>query len=211
MKRFVISEDERSRILSMHESATKRQYLSEQPAPQQGTKVADPNSEMYTIPAYKFLLDTNLPEFLAKNKINFKELMQSGAKFDGDKNNIMWKPQGYTLYLPILTGGEKYLDSYSGNEAKYTEAYNKVKNEYYTKKDKSGKAIEYYVKAYGCLQDGKQFYPFKPSSTMNINAHTYCKAAAEMLDKLAKDTKLKEYSRLSGIEKFINLAPKFTA
>ena len=31
MKRFVISEDERSRILSMHESATKRQYLSEQP------------------------------------------------------------------------------------------------------------------------------------------------------------------------------------
>lgn len=34
MKRFVISEDERARILSMHESATKRQYLSEQPAPQ---------------------------------------------------------------------------------------------------------------------------------------------------------------------------------
>jgi len=36
MKRFVISEDERRRILSMHESATKRQYLSEQPnaAPQ---------------------------------------------------------------------------------------------------------------------------------------------------------------------------------
>lgn len=32
MKRFVISEDERSRILSMHESATKRQYLSEQPS-----------------------------------------------------------------------------------------------------------------------------------------------------------------------------------
>jgi len=32
MKRFVISEDERRRILSMHESATKRQYLSEQPA-----------------------------------------------------------------------------------------------------------------------------------------------------------------------------------
>jgi len=31
MKKFVISEDERSRILSMHESATKRQYLSEQP------------------------------------------------------------------------------------------------------------------------------------------------------------------------------------
>lgn len=30
MKRFVISEDERRRILSMHESATKRQYLSEQ-------------------------------------------------------------------------------------------------------------------------------------------------------------------------------------
>lgn len=30
MKRFVISEDERARILSMHESATKRQYLSEQ-------------------------------------------------------------------------------------------------------------------------------------------------------------------------------------
>jgi hypothetical protein len=30
MRRFVISEDERRRILSMHESATKRQYLSEQ-------------------------------------------------------------------------------------------------------------------------------------------------------------------------------------
>ena len=30
MKKFIISEDERSRILSMHESATKRQYLSEQ-------------------------------------------------------------------------------------------------------------------------------------------------------------------------------------
>jgi len=30
MKKFIISEEERSRILSMHESATKRQYLSEQ-------------------------------------------------------------------------------------------------------------------------------------------------------------------------------------
>src|SRR5210317_737862 len=30
MKKFIISEDERSRILSMHVSATKRQYLSEQ-------------------------------------------------------------------------------------------------------------------------------------------------------------------------------------
>jgi len=38
MKKFIISEDERSRILSMHESATKRQYLKEQQGPEKITE-----------------------------------------------------------------------------------------------------------------------------------------------------------------------------
>jgi len=74
MKKFVISEDERRRILSMHESATKRQYLSEQPAttPNSGVTTADAtfkptftdNDKSYYVPG---LNDINFNEFTSMN------------------------------------------------------------------------------------------------------------------------------------------------
>ena len=39
MNKFIISEEEKSRILEMHETATNKQYLSEQASPQPLTDV----------------------------------------------------------------------------------------------------------------------------------------------------------------------------
>ena len=47
MKRLIISEDERRRILSMHESATKRQYLGEQENVTPDATVSKPNFGNY--------------------------------------------------------------------------------------------------------------------------------------------------------------------
>lgn len=201
MKRFVISEDERSRILSMHESATKRQYLSEQ----QGTKVADPNAKIYDTPMYKFLLDTNLPQFLAKNNVDLHKLIKAGARLDGDKNNFVWKPQGSntSLFLPIFTGVSKYLDNYSGYKQKHDAAFKKVSDTF------NGIKNDRNVQFYGCITD-KLFHPSNPTQSIKKN-DSNCKGYAAELDKVFKDTKLKELSNLAQIETFINKAPKFTA
>jgi len=83
MKRFVISEDERRRILSMHESATKRQYLSEQPAAAPQAQVNPYNQVMAKLtaemPEKQWMLSN--PEFDAKNN-NFTKLYNVINKYN---------------------------------------------------------------------------------------------------------------------------------
>lgn len=83
MKRFVISEDERERILSMHESATKRQYLSEQPAAAPQAQPSQYNQVMTKLtaemPEKQWMLSN--PEFDAKNN-NFTKLYNVINKYN---------------------------------------------------------------------------------------------------------------------------------
>lgn len=203
MKKFIISEEEKSRILGMHQEATKRQYLSEQ----QGTKTADPNTAVYNTPTYGFLTQTNLPQFLAKNNINLQALIKAGARLNSDKGYLVWTPQGSNrqLSLPIFTGGSKYLDNYSGYKDKYSAAFNKVRDEFNRiKNDES-------LKGYRCIKDNN-FYPSNPVHSIknSPNDNFYCRQAADKLDKLFKETKLEQLSNLAQIETFIENAPKFT-
>ena len=202
MKKFIISEEEKNRILGMHQEATKRQYLSEQ----QGTKVTDPNASVYNTPVYGFLLQTNLPQFLAKNNIDLQKLIKNGARLDGDKNHFVWKPQGSnnTLYLPIYTGSLKYLDNYSGYYDKYVAAFKTVQNEFNRIKNDPN------VKFQGCIKDNR-FFPHNPVVNFNQNLAPLCKIEADNLDKVFKEQKMSELDKLGDIERFIQNAPKFTA
>ena len=83
MKRFVISEDERARILSMHESATKRQYLSEQDVqvnPQGVSKAAETNAAA--------LRDTEFGKAISKSEQFVKLLNDNNINILGLANSI---------------------------------------------------------------------------------------------------------------------------
>ena len=94
MKRFVITEDERRRILSMHESATKRQYIGEQEVSRpdatdpKKTMYANANSKMISLFPPKDWLESK-PSIKDRNSHkNFQKLYDIANKYnvlnDGD-------------------------------------------------------------------------------------------------------------------------------
>lgn len=94
MKRFVISEDERRRILSMHESSTKRQYMGEQEVERpdatdpKETMYANANSKMISLFPPKVWLESK-PSIKDRNSYkNFQKLYDIANKYnvlnDGD-------------------------------------------------------------------------------------------------------------------------------
>lgn len=101
MKRLIISEDERRRILSMHESATKRQYLGEQETTTSDSTATTPDAATdkptYTDGVVKYyvpnLSSTSLSDFMSyPDLIKFKDFMVTiGAKSNG--NNVFAYPK----------------------------------------------------------------------------------------------------------------------
>jgi len=121
MKRFVISEDERRRILSMHKSATKRQYLSEQPAttPNSGVTRTDavtskPNFAQY-IPtnAERDAFITGLNNISSSTEEDLITAFYED-KFANKLRTILSKTAGYEQFLP--TSGETWKEWYVDNK-----------------------------------------------------------------------------------------------
>jgi hypothetical protein len=79
MKRMIISEEEKNRILGMHQDATKRHYLSEQPVV--NNTVTDRKKELYN--QYIEDINRNIP-FDVKQLQGMVATLKSGTKEGGN-------------------------------------------------------------------------------------------------------------------------------
>jgi len=106
MKKFIITEEEKKRILNLHESATRRQYLSEQSSgetsdfyssilgylAQHGDKILkDSNNSLYTLAEKKEVMkfceskrDNKQPQPLSRNAM---VMFKTVAKMVNDSDN----------------------------------------------------------------------------------------------------------------------------
>lgn len=209
MRKFIISEEERAKILSMHVDSGYKTEINEQQGTKVGDKVADPNAEKYKTPHWEFLLKTNVPAFFTKNNIDFEKVRKylTVRNVNGGRELVLNTKDKPSIW--VKSGGDKYEESYDGYSDEYEKAYRKVWDAY--------KSKEKTLKRYSCFKKDKngnpmKFYPFDPKSTIDMNSpYIWCKNTAEELDRVFKDSKLKGFGILAQIEKFINQARKLSA
>lgn len=109
MRQFRIDDSEKDRILNLHESATKRQYLSEQ--------VEDKGPELKDIKGYQ----ENAESFLETGSKTFKILNSSQGSFTfngsvekGGGQKVILTPTTNIKIKPYLSGGDGKTEM-SGN------------------------------------------------------------------------------------------------
>jgi len=194
MKKFIISEDERSRILSMHESATKRQYLSEQgvsaPASTANKGVEQNNFYVKNDKTGKILSQNpKFVELANKNNINLRLLKFSKI---GDGNTVMWVPEGTNKYHYF--GWKDYNgQNYAGAKQKEEKAFKKLQ-EYYSSVVKNPSLKK-------CVRPDRV--------ALTDNKQQECQAVNQQFKKIEKDTNYNNLKYLSSIQDFVELGPKW--
>jgi hypothetical protein len=199
MKRFVISEDERARILSMHESATKRQYLSEQGVTQPAGNVnkgVEVNNDYVRTDATGKLLGKN-PKFVDlanKNNINLRALTMSPY---GRNEAVRFKgTDGKEHYFYFL----KYNgEDYSNARQKEQEAFKKVHAYWMNFKNSNDSNLR------KCVD------PSAVKLSDVARTDQYCKRANayEGWKKVENETGYKNLQYLASIQDFVEFAPKW--
>lgn len=200
MKRFLISEDERARILSMHESATKRQYLSEQPAPQPAGNVnkgVELNNDYVKTDATGKLLGAN-PKFVDlanKNNINLRSLTMS--QYGGENRPVRYKgTDGKQHYFYFLAYNGQ---DYSGAREKEKEAFKKVHAYWLNFKNNNDSRLR------KCVD------PSAVKLSDVARTDEFCKRANayEGWKKVEDETDYKNLQYLASIQDFVEFAPKW--
>lgn len=200
MKKFIISEDERSRILSMHESATKRQYLSEQGEPQPGGNVnkgVELNNSYVKQDVNGKILGQN-PKFVElanKNNINLRNLKFSDI---GNKSYVMWVPNGTNEYK-YFAWKEYNGQNYAGAKQKEQDAFKKVFEYWKGLKDSNNQNLR------KCVESST------PRLSKIAQTDQFCKAVKvyEGWKKIEDETKYKYLKYLASIQDFVELGPKW--
>ena len=200
MKRFVISEDERSRILSMHESATKRQYLSEQGEPQPSGNVnkgVEVNNSYVKHDVNGKILGQN-PKFVElanKNNINLRALKFSDI---GNKAYVMWVPKGTNKYM-YFAWKPYNGENYTGAKQKRDEAFKKIHAYWLGFKNNTDSNLR------------KCVSPTSPNLNDVNRTDQFCKRAQvyEGWKKLEDELNYKKLQYLASIQDFVELGPKW--
>jgi hypothetical protein len=120
MKRMIISEEEKNRILGMHQDATKRHYLSEQPTYNDDPQAIDDKKKLYN--QYLQKINTLIP-FDVKQLNGMVATLKSGTKEGGNITNLdvvqqFFKNEGQELIKKINPKG--YDEAINSQFTNYT-------------------------------------------------------------------------------------------
>lgn len=203
MKRILISEEEKSRILNLHQNLGYTTSLNEQNVPQQPqANVQKPNEALS-----QYFLSDPMGKKIASISPIFAKLASDNkiqpykAKFELQPNN--------TQITAVGTDGKEYIINFNyipsngiipqGSEEKLDAATEVIKQ----------KVTELNI---GQVKSSNCFIlnTLPPSKNINQSGtpNTYCKAAYDDYDKVVASTGFNNHSRMNEISKFLSVAPK---
>lgn len=116
MKKFIISEEEKSRILGMHQEETKRYYLGEQSAiTAANTNTQDTDNKKHIYNQYLDKVNEFVP-YDGKELRNMLTTLESGTKEGGNINDLdviqpFFKQNGQKFIQKVNPGGYNQLTS----------------------------------------------------------------------------------------------------
>lgn len=197
MKKFIISEEEKNRILGMHQDATKRHYLKEQEVPQPAGNVnkrAEINTQSFKNDVNGKILAQN-PQFVKlinDNNINLPALLQQ-ITMEPNKRQFSFKgSDGKDIAVSFSSYGGT---NYQGAIEKYNNAFTQIKKVY--------DQIKANPNTQKCVN---------PNAVMLSDTGEKgvdCRSVKDNFNNIKKTSGVDVYSNLSELEKFVQAAPKF--
>jgi hypothetical protein len=202
MKKMLISEDEKSRILNLHQNLGYKTSLNEQSVPQQPQanvqKPVESLGNYFTSDPIGKKIASISPTFAKWSNDN--KIQTSRAKYQVASNNIQLTAVGtdgqtYFISLPAfeLSKGNIPQDS----KEKIVEAREAIKQKIAELNAKGAESL----KCFNLADLSKTEVTGRP----NLNCKTYY----DEYDKVVKSTNLDYYNKMYEILKFASVAPKF--
>ena len=202
MKKMLISEDEKSRILNLHQNLGYKTSLNEQVSPQQ----PQPNAQKPTESRTTYFLDDPIGKQIASISPSFvkwattNNINPYAAKFNVESNNIQLTAVGtdgqtYIMSLPAFELSKGNIPQDTNEKMR---AANKVVRE---------KIKELNVKGAGTLK----CFNFDNLRKNNVTGDslTACKQYFIEFDAVVNSTNFNYYRVMDVISKFASVAPKF--
>jgi len=197
MKKFIISEEEKNRILEMHQEATKRHYLNEQEVPQPAGNVnkgAEVNTQSFKNDVNGKILAQN-PQFVKlinDNNINLPALLQQ-ITMEPNKRQFSFKgSDGKDIAVSFKSYGG---GDYQGAKEKYKNAITQIKKVY--------DQINANPNTKKCVNPNALMLSDTGENGVD------CRSAKDDFNNIKKTSRIDVYSNLSELEKFVQAAPKF--
>jgi hypothetical protein len=201
MKRMLISEDEKSRILNLHQNLGYKTSLNEQSVPQQ----PQPNVQKPTEALGNYFTYDPIGKKIASISPTFAK-WSTNNKISPNKSRYQVEPNN-TQLTAVGTDGKKYiinLNYFDGN----------IPQDSQEKLNAAREAIKQKVAELniGQVAASKCFVLNTLPPQKNINqgggANQSCVAAYRDYDEVVKSTNFKYYDAMNQISKFASVAPK---
>lgn len=194
MKKFIISEEEKSRILGMHVNSGYKTEINEQSEPQQGTsvsRVVELNNKFVEQDPKGKILGQN-PKFVQlanNNNINLRALT-----ILANKSQVEWTgpDNKYYSFNFLQYDGEDYTGA--------KEKYNKARNTVF--------AYWQEVKANPKIKQCVNPKMAKLSDVAKTDSVCVANKVSDKFNKIVNDTKYRLYKYLSSISDFVEKGPR---